>query len=411
MSIKLIFGALLVMVISGCTGGQQRPNQAVCYELSPTAGECQKHSIINLGKIDKVDNPIIAFIEFDEKGNPYDQASIDNVFQTIEEINQQDNQSVLIVGFIHGWHHNAAQTDRNVIEFKSFLSSLAEEEKFLSVGKPRKIIGLYMGWQGKSSENSIVRLFSYRAKKELGLETGKKSVTPILKKLSKIRKSDKNNRLVLAGHSFGGGVLYSAVKDDLLYQLQGESFSDVKLFGDLVILLNPAIEANRFVDVHSYLKKNFPICTPLSMISLTSEADTALSKHFPAGMKFFYRDQIKGDSSDSLLTTAYGRFSEFSNYELRPIAGGSLEESLSKSAFNSAVSTWKLFRSTNAPFVLGGVELMHKPNSKLFTGEPILNVLVDKNLIQEHNEIWDPKVKYFLRGLIGMEFARNRFCR
>lgn len=412
MSSILLFFIAATLTLVGCENVQQRPDKTSCRELSATSSACGTSSFLTLDAKDQEGSPILAFVEFDDNGAPYDQLNIDNVFKRIEDINSADDQSLLMVVFIHGWHHNAAQTDRNVIEFKSFLESLNKEEKALSVGRPRKVVGIYMGWQGKASDNPIVRLFSYRDKKELGLETGMKSVTPILKRLSVIRESDKNNRLIFAGHSFGGGVLYSAVMDDLLERLKNPTSRSVKLFGDLTILLNPAVEAQRFVAIHEVLNKDFPECTPLSMVSLTSEADTALSKEFPRGMELFYRDQLKGDPSDVLLTTAYGRYAEFSKYELRPDTDSAIEDSLSKDVFNSAVPTWSAFRSTMSAFNLGGIKLTHMVSSTpQFAWEPVLNVFVDKSLIQEHNEIWDPKVKYFLRGLIGMEFAKARQCK
>jgi hypothetical protein len=351
-------------------------------------------------------------MEFNIEGVPFDKTNIDNVLARIESLSAENYKNLLMVAFIHGWHHNAAQTDRNVIEFKKFLLELQREEHSLAVGTPRSVVGIYLGWQGRASENVLVNLLSYRDKKELGLSTGEKSVVHVIERLSKIRASNGNNRLILVGHSFGGGVLYSAVRKELLDNLKSSNPINTKLIGDLVVLLNPAVEAKRFVDVHKLLKDRFEECTPLLMVSFTSEADTALSDEFPRGMHLFYGDQLKGDPSDVLLTTAYGRYQEFSNYQLMLGPDAVVESNLSKSVFNSAVSTWASFRDGSTPFKLGAITLKGKKGG-VHQGHwvPVMNVMVDRTLIAEHNEIWDPKFTYFLRGLVGMEFAKARRCR
>lgn len=410
MSLRAI-AVLITLIITGCTSVPERPNSTACSETSSSSSDCANSSFIVLKSEDEQNDTAIAFVEFNDEGRPFDQTITNAAINNIEKLNSENDKSLLIVTFIHGWNHNAAQTDGNVIEFKKFLRALQKQENTLAVGTPRKVVGLYVGWQGKSSESALLSLFSYREKKELALKTGEQSVTDVLKKLSVIRASDSKNRLILVGHSFGAGLLYSSVKNDLLERLN-QNTQSVKLFGDLVILINPAIEANRLKIVHESLNKLFPACTPLLMVSFTSEADTALSKDFPLGMRIFYADQLKDDVNDDLLITAYGRYGDFSKYELRPDNVNTIDNVLTKEVFSAAIPSWGQFRSGQSAFNLSGIKLSQK-NSQQQTArwEPVLNVLVDKSLIQEHNEIWDPKFQYFLRGLIGMEFAKARRCR
>lgn len=148
------------------------------------------------------------------------------------------------------------------------------------------------------------------------------------------------------------------------------------------------------------------------MVSFTSESDTALSNEFPKGMRLFYRDQLKGDAGDELLTTAYGRYWVFSKYQLMLDPDAVMEGSLSKSTFNRAALSWASFQDGSTPFTLGPITLKEKESAAHQSHwEPVLNVLVDKALIAEHNEIWNPKFIYFIRGLVGMEFAKARICK
>lgn len=400
----------LLLLLAGCGGIQQRTSTSVCDEPESAASldACSHSAFINLTARDASVSPAIAFVEYDENGVEYDRNAIASVLGTIRAVQSKENRSLLMVVFIHGWNHNAAQTDGNVASFKTFLRNLQREELNLAVGQPRKVVGIYVGWQGKASAFQLQELLSYRRGKELGLETGK-SVTPVLRELSAIRRADRNSRLAVVGHSFGAGVLYSAVSDDVLASIRKDDGGPGRLFGDLVVLVNPAVEAALFVPLQEAMKRPFPACTKLAMVSFTSEADTALSTWFPRGMRFFYADRISGDASDALLTTPYGLYRDFSGYALR---GTPAETVLTKEAFNRAVPTWHAFRDGRSSFDLGGVVLGRKDGR---AGDdawrPALNVLVDKALIQEHNEIWDPKFTYFLRGMIGMEFARLRECR
>lgn len=402
--------ACLLLLLTGCGGIQQRTSTAVCDEPEPAASldACSRSAFINLTSRDAAVSPAIAFVEYDENGVEYDRTAVASVLDTIRAMPSRERKSLLMVVFIHGWNHNAAQTDGNVASFKTFLRNLQKEELTLAVGQPRKVVGVYVGWQGKASDFRLQELLSYRRGKELGLETGK-SVTPVLQQLSAIRRADGNSRLAVVGHSFGAGVLYSAVSDDVVASIRDDDRGPGRLFGDLLVLVNPAVEAALFVPLQEAMKRPFPACTKPAMVSFTSEGDTALSTWFPRGMRFFYADRIRGDASDALSTTAYGLYRNFSGYELR---GTPAETALTKEAFNRAVPTWHAFRDGRSPFDLGGVVLRRKAeNTGSDAWRPVLNVLVDKALIQEHNEIWDPKFTYFLRGMIGMEFARLRECR
>jgi hypothetical protein len=409
------FLALIVLMLAGCAT-QFRPEKATCIEDSPISNLCERASFIELKKPGQAAHAKIGFIEFNEDGKPYDPSVVDTVIEKIEVASRTSRKNLLMVVFIHGWHHNAEQTDRNVIEFKRFLSDLQTDETKISVGRERDVIGIYMGWQAKATDSRLVQLLSYRAKKELGLETGVGGVRDVLTRLATLRSSNQNNRLVLIGHSFGGGVLYSAVEAKLIAELSDSDLVRQKAFGDLVILMNPAIEAARLVKLHKIASsKTFSKCGSLAMASFTSEADTALSDQFPVGMRLFYADQLASASEPELLTTPYGRYPKFSHYRLSLDENVPVETSLSNESFGKALPTWEKFRQVNGGFQIGPVRLTHTDTSstegRKFVGFPILNTSVSSDLIQQHNEIWDPKFAYFIRGLVGMEFAKARQCR
>lgn len=414
---RVMATTLLFALLAGCASyGQQRTQRAICREASSLSGECKAADFIVLdGDGDGTAlAPALAFVEFDQNGMPYDPASIDDVIGKIAATAAQPPQRLLLVVFIHGWNHNAAQSDGNVIAFKAFLRQLQAQEQVLAVGKRRAVVGVYLGWQAKASDNSLLELLSYRDKKELGMTTGVEGVRGVLARLAALRRAAPESRLVLIGHSFGGGVLFTAVKDRIVAAVGDPQARRQKAYGDLVILLNPAIEAEQFVALHQAVAQTaFAACEPLAMASFTSEADTALSREFPRGMRVFYPQRLAAASADeaALITTAYGLYPAFSRYRLRVLPGATVETALTPAAFTAAARTWGGFRAGTGAFALGGIELASGTALAPQPWVPLLNVRVDKALIQEHNAIWDPKFAYFIRGLVGMEFAKGDACR
>ncbi|MFM2058643.1 MAG: hypothetical protein RLY71_3028, partial [Pseudomonadota bacterium] len=304
---NFIYSMVLTAALSGCTSVYHRPQTGICVEANIDNEYCKDQAWITLNNGDVESK--IGFIDFNDKGDIFSQKVASNVINQIKK--ESLNKKLLIVGFVHGWNHNSAQDDTNVQQFKLFLLRLQKDEDNLSVGQRRQVIGVYMGWQGKYTGLSFLDIFSFREKKNLGLETGR-SVEYIVKELGAIRDDNKNNRLILVGHSFGGGVVYSAVSEKLLYEMTDADQEKQKAFADLVLLINPAIEANRFVRMQKVRAgQSFKVNSPVAMVSFTSEGDTDLSGLFPRGMKFFFSDQVTAAENKKLVITPYGLYSDY----------------------------------------------------------------------------------------------------
>lgn len=369
----------------------------------------------------------IGFVEFDDLGFQKDPEAVANVFTGISQLNSKSvADPLLMVVFIHGWHHNAAPDDSNVQAFKEFLSQLQYEEDNVSFSShKRQVVGVYIGWRGESNE-SIINPLTYRSRKLAGLRVGEYGLQEILVQLKTLRNSNNNNRLVAIGHSFGGGVLYSSVMQNLVDSVvsakreNSESLSKInKAYGDLVILLNPALEAARVETLNRRLTNvNFDQCQPLVLASFTSEKDTALSVAFPKGQDLFFPDDDKvavaSDRKD-LVVTSYGNKVAYQTHELTcDTCSYSLEPShLTADQYRDAHAVWDGFRRNNdAEFVVGDIKLKRSPQSKVRAGTPIMNVYVKGGtLMKEHNDIWGGDFSMFARALIGMEFSKNDTCR
>jgi hypothetical protein len=117
-------------------------------------------------------------------------------------------------------------------------------------------------------------------------EVGRGGVTEFLVRLESISAARKGNFMLTVGHSFGSAIVLSALNDTLmekmLAQQRGES---VKPFGDAVVLLNPAVEA----DLGLLLKENsmkvgaMKKTVPSLMYVVSSRADIPTNVAFPIG--------------------------------------------------------------------------------------------------------------------------------
>src|SRR5437899_8824911 len=120
---------------------------------------------------------------------------------------------------------------------------------------------------------------------------------------------DTPNKLMVVGHSFGASVVFNSIGQILLarFILDAERLASAKPtpahsqskpglvsgYGDLVVLVNPAIEATRIVpffsSLNEYTRKQtdlFSPAQPTRLVILSSEGDWATRITFPAARVF-----------------------------------------------------------------------------------------------------------------------------
>jgi hypothetical protein len=415
---------LLMLMLSGCAS----LDRDYLVGSFCTGVDCYKVLEKHSQSIEGNRSAKIGFIEFNDHGFQKDPQAVDNILENISKMSRDPNASpLLMVIFIHGWHHNASPDDSNVKSFENFLINLQYEEDNVSFSNTkRQVVGVYIGWRGESSE-SILNPLTYRSRKLAGLRVGQYGLQEVLAELSLVRKDNDRNRLVSIGHSFGGGVLYSSVMQNLVdsvvsADLSGKSGTvDIidKAYGDLVILMNPALEAARVEILNRRLSEaaEFNACQPLVLASFTSEKDQALSDAFPKGQSIFFGDDIRvaeADGYENLVISSYGNEESFKTHDLKCEHCVYTEEPkfLSKEQYVSAFKGWSDFRSDeNHMFTVDNMQLSHHTGSKISPGSPIINVYVmSDNIIADHNAIWGGEFSKFARALIGMEFAKQNKC-
>ncbi|HZQ75028.1 MAG TPA: hypothetical protein VFB08_19100 [Burkholderiales bacterium] len=248
-------------------------------------------------------------------------------------VDKQDGgyDGVNIVLFAHGWKHNAKAGDENIEEFKKALVGVSHVEaakvlKLKSLGqaqaKPRRVVGVYLGWRGRSLVfGDPILSATFWERKTAATDVSVGASRELFARLRVLREtagrrtvggSEYAVRFLIVGHSFGGLIVYSATSSNLISDLvsfqerqQGRD-APWPREGDMILVLNPAFEASRFEPLHRLAESTKPerYETPL-FVSVTTTADWATRIAFPLGRLFntFFEAEDTQDEQDADLHT------------------------------------------------------------------------------------------------------------
>lgn len=256
-------------------------------------------------------------IEIDDYGSFWSHNEADRVLRVLTDGSNNTNTVVLL--YVHGWHHNAKDVKGgNLNKFKLTLEQLRvklEQPMYVSARKTLtgssdvSVIGIYVGWRGRSMPGFLDYLTVW-GRKSAAERVGTGDLREFLSHLQKLYKK-RNAKcigrspqecqstfmgLVLTGHSLGGQVLLKSVSPALESAMITASHSTswnetlttasvtlpLSAVGDMTVLINPALEAYQFERLHrlnSQLTYN-QLQTPV-LIVVSGEGDTARQIAFP----------------------------------------------------------------------------------------------------------------------------------
>lgn len=277
-----------------------------------------------------------ATVEFDDEGWFWDRRQMEVLLRFLSDYQDGAGQpgDFLIFTHAHGWQHNADACDNNVVCFQRLLERLDVSERRFNPKAPRKIVGVYIAWRGRSIKVPKVSATSFYNRKAAGNRVGIGGITELLTRLNDFRRFKNPDRrgtqtqLVISGHSFGGQVIYKAVAQILtqnaarMARNQGGKpygYEVATSFGDLVILVNPAFEGSAFETLQAAATSRcYPERQRPAMIVVTSVADGATRMAFPAGRtlsNLFEHTQCP-DERKAVLHTV-GHLDRYKTHELR----------------------------------------------------------------------------------------------
>lgn len=292
----------------------------------------------------------MGFVEYDDFGWMRDTTQARVLLDEIQALHRRTN--VAIVVYVHGWRHNAKGNDADVKSFEATLhhlghslnDSLMKAQREALTGDPDlTVFGIYVGWRGKAWPE-IGRWVPYVGPAVLDLPVyftsfGRKDAAGIvgggdvrsfllhlddmhreINAVARVRPREvKPLGLVFVGHSYGGHVLFSAlnsrIEDGMAAALsdsatlQGRPLAErvyaaarpgdllacdrtVQGVGDLVVLVNPAIEASAYrrIDRMDRAARFRDDQLPL-LLTISAENDAARNGIFAfmRGIKLFGR--------------------------------------------------------------------------------------------------------------------------
>lgn len=274
--------------------------------------ECQKKVFY---PIDEEQSQVIAVLEINEQGRFVNQQHVSAVLNTIEE-----SKNPFVNLFIHGWKHNGEIDDTNLISFKEILLRLNVKKKLAD--KKRTNIGIYIAWRGKTTQLPAIKELTFWSRKNISENIGTGDLAHFILELEqtlnlkKTSTSEKTN-LILTGHSFGASALYHALGPILVsrfnHSLTNQNLdktTSLQGIGDLILLINPAIEAKKFLPLREAIWRKAAQEKTLNptifrnnyrpfFVVLGSNADSPINNYFPIGRWFGTQTQ-KYDTTEIL---------------------------------------------------------------------------------------------------------------
>jgi hypothetical protein len=289
---------------------------AVCADLLLRRTSIERFHDRNGGEFN------LGVIEISDNGHVADDVQKDMVLARLREValggknrsgEVRNSPGVVLVTFVHGWHHRSKVCDNNLACFRRVLQALSE-----APGDERPVFGIYIGWRGDNLEKA--KALSFYNRKATAERIGSEAGREILLDLDRMYR-ELNDRIatparphpvtmVTAGHSFGGALVFSAVEGALVRQLRNVSGPGSVLamgkravdcngtqvrpvrpgIGDLVVLVNPAFEASRYQEFVNdentpgrYADTQLPV-----LLTVASEGDDAVKIAFPAGRSVYF---------------------------------------------------------------------------------------------------------------------------
>lgn len=226
----------------------------------------------------------LAIVEFDDQGLCYHRPQIQALLDALAELK---GQKPIILVFVHGWKHDARSDDGNLKQFMALLAHTAGR-----IDRP--VLGVFGAWRGMTWYDGlgITENLTFWGRKEAALRVALGSVREMLGHLKDFRQGEGDEAvLVIVGHSFGGLLVYSAVAQSLIEAAVRWGGAPVPSFADLVLLVNPAFEAARYMPIQEQMDlrtavNDFDVAQKPVFISVTAKNDWAAGLAFPFGMAF-----------------------------------------------------------------------------------------------------------------------------
>jgi hypothetical protein len=397
-------------------------------------------------------------VEFDDQGRFWNREQLMRALDNVRAARKDED--VLVITFFHGWFNNGDVCNGKLSCFRELLSLIAQAERSdyrqqldsdafkQGPRKPRRVIGIFGAWRGETLAVEGAKFITFWGRKSTAHTIGENgAVTELIASLFGIvhppatgGKVDLSS-LVVIGHSFGGALLMSTVGNELnraagealVGSRGGDQVTVTNRMADLVVLINPAVEASRFDNLReasstaAFSDDQVPV-----LLTLSSEADHPNKILFPIGQSIaFVQKAARSREQWQGMIQSLGTFRANHTHQL--IARGSAppnhgriapcqceagiadyRDVLLDALLNQVRTAARPDADPGALSVQAGVgsrrEYLYsrlEPTQDTGPNNPFFMVHVDDEIIGGHSDIFNPRtVDFLLEFLLRSEAKR-----
>ena len=330
---RFIVLAAALLLSTACTAHRQLRTSTVPVDVTAQLSDPRARAAVATTSIERYPGYTIAVIEFDDQGRFWDRRQVAALeAELTREANVPDEAAVNVLVFAHGWRDDARVCDKSLVAFREFVRRIATDDLGKLPGR-HPLIGIFLAWRGYSSYVWPFEFFSFVGRKDTARRIASGDIPELLAYLDSFRRElnasrKEASRLVVIGHSLGGTIVFEALANIYKTRL-GEAWPGrdvngqsgiVSGFGDLVLLVNPAFEAERWHSIHelaesyvSFSKKQTPL-----LVVASSETDLPNSRYFPIGPRFgTMLQKTRDEEQRRALITSIGHYEPFVTHHLR----------------------------------------------------------------------------------------------
>jgi hypothetical protein len=325
----------------------------------------------------------LAIVEFDDQGRGFlnrqsEREQLDKVSAEIEAM-RRDGVDAIVVVFVHGWKHDARTNDDNLSAFRVLLDQTAlHERRCADGGKERPVYGIFVGWRGLSLHGVFGTLedATFWDRQQAGRRVAAGSVHELFGRLRHYRNSRQQGGgpalLAIAGHSFGGMIVFSALAQSLIEAASAPNDEMIPRFADVVLLINPAIEGARYLPIYDLV--NSAAFQQRTMVQLPAFICVQADNDIPVGT-FFPIGNVKNHIEEATIGSLEGRCTSH--------AIGFVDEFRTHRISGPSDTT---------PFVLEPADPLQK--------NPFWVVRATKEVVDGHGGIWLAPFQKFLEAIL-----------
>ncbi len=333
MNVRSLVLAAALSLSTACTAHRQLRLSTVPVDVTAPLSDPRARAAVATSSIERYPGYTIAVIEFDDQGRFWDRRQVAALeAEMTREAGLPDESAVSTIVFVHGWRDDARVCDKALVAFREFVRRIATDDLGKLPGR-HPLIGVFLAWRGYSSYVWPLEFFSFVGRKYTAARIGSGDVPELLAYLDSFRRElnasrKEPSRLMVIGHSLGGSIVFEALANIYKARLReawpgpdvnGKS-GIVSGFGDLVLLVNPAFEAERWHSIHelttsyvSFSKNQKPL-----LVVASSETDFPIGRYFPIAQRFGSMFQKTRDREQRrALNTSIGHYEPFVTHHLR----------------------------------------------------------------------------------------------